>query len=41
MYMWRFAIEHFFRFIKQYLGFYISQAANLASTERWIMKVAL
>ena len=41
MYIWRFAIEHFFRFIKQHLGFYVTRATHLASTERWMMIVML
>ena len=34
MYLWRFMIEHFFRFIKQHLGFYATRATLLLSTER-------
>ena len=41
MYLWRFAIEHFFRFIKQHLGFYLTRATHLASTERWATIVML
>ena len=41
MYLWRFAIEHFFRFIKQHLGFFVTRATHLASTERWMMIVLL
>lgn len=41
MYLWRFAIEHFFRFIKQHLGFYATRTACLACTERWIDIVIL
>ena len=41
MYLWRFAIEHFFRFIKQHLGFYATRSAFLDCTERWIDIVIL
>lgn len=41
MYLWRFAIEHFFRFIKQHLGFYVTRATHLASTQRWMTLVLL
>ena len=41
MYLWRFSIEHFFRFIKQHLGFYATRATLLPSTERWIDFVML
>jgi hypothetical protein len=41
MYLWRFTIEHFFRFIKQHLGFYATRATLLPSTERWIDIVML
>ena len=41
MYLWRFAIEHFFRFIKQHLGFYVTRATHLLSTERWMTIVML
>ena len=41
MYLWRFAIEHFFRFIKQHLGFYATRTSFLECTERWIDIVTL
>ena len=41
MYLWRFAIEHFFRFIKQHLGFYATRATHLVSTQRWMTIVML
>ena len=41
MYLWRFTIEHFFRFIKQHLGFYATRATLLTCTERWIDIVIL
>jgi hypothetical protein len=41
MYLWRFAIEHLFRFLKQHMGLNSSRSANLASLQRWIWVVAL
>ena len=41
MYLWRFTIEHFFRFIKQHLGFYATRVTLLPSSERWIDIVML
>ena len=41
MYLWRFTIEHFFRFIKQHLGFYATRVTLLPSSERWIDIVIL
>ena len=33
MYLWRFAIEHFFRFMKQHLGLKANQSTDLVSTD--------
>jgi len=41
MYLWRFAIEHLFRFLKQYMGLNSNRSSNLASLQRWIWIVAL
>jgi hypothetical protein len=41
MYLWRFAIEHAFRFLKQHLGLNASQSANPATASRWMWLVAL
>jgi hypothetical protein len=41
MYLWRFAIEHLFRFLKQHLGLNSHRSANLASLKRWMWIVAL
>ena len=41
MYLWRFSIEHFFRFIKQHLGFYATRSTFVACTQRWIDFVIL
>lgn len=41
MYLWRFAIEHLFRFLKQHLGLNSHRSANLASLQRWMWIVAL
>jgi len=41
MYLWRFAIEHFFRFIKQHLGLNSHRSSNLKSLKRWMWIVAL
>ena len=41
MYLWRFAIEHFFRFIKQHLGFGATRTSFVNCTERWIDIVIL
>jgi hypothetical protein len=35
MYLWRFAIEHTFRFLKQHLGLNANQSTNLRSTQLW------
>ena len=41
MYLWRFAIEHAFRFLKQHLGLNANQATQLPSIERWMWLCAL
>ena len=41
MYLWRFAIEHFFRFAKQHLGLNANQSTDLVSTEQWMWWCAL
>jgi hypothetical protein len=41
MYLWRFAIEHLFRFLKQHMGFNSNRSSNLASLQRWMWIVAL
>lgn len=41
MYLWRFAIEHFFRFLKQHLGLSSHRSANLDSLKRWMWIVSL
>jgi hypothetical protein len=41
MYLWRFAIEHLFRFLKQHLGLNSHRSANLDSLKRWMWIVAL
>lgn len=41
MYLWRFAIEHLFRFLKQHLGLNSNRSSNLASLRRWMWIVAL
>lgn len=41
MYLWRFAIEHLFRFLKQHLGLNANRSANLESLQRWMWIVAL
>lgn len=41
MYLWRFAIEHFFRFLKQHLGLNSNRSCNLNSLQRWMWIVAL
>lgn len=35
MYLWRFAIEHMFRFLKQHLGLTASNSPNLQARLRW------
>lgn len=41
MYLWRFAIEHLFRFLKQHMGLNSNRSSNLDSLQRWIWIVAL
>lgn len=41
MYLWRFAIEHFFRFAKQHLGLNANQSTDLVSTDQWMWVCAL
>ena len=41
MYLWRFAIEHLFRFLKQHMGLNCHRSSNLESLQRWIWIVAL
>lgn len=41
MYLWRFAIEHAFRFLKQRLGLNACRSADPAVVSRWLWLVAL
>ena len=41
MYLWRFAIEHLFRFLKQHMGLNSNRSSNLESLQRWMWIVAL
>jgi len=41
MYLWRFAIEHLFRFLKQHMGLNSNRSSDLKSLERWMWMVAL
>ncbi len=41
MYLWRFSIEHTFRFLKQHLGLNANRSTNLVSTQRWMWLCAL
>ncbi|CAG0977490.1 hypothetical protein ANRL2_02151 [Anaerolineae bacterium] len=41
MYLWRFALEHGFRFLKQHLGLNANASAQLSSVERWMWLSAL
>lgn len=41
MYLWRFALEHGFRFLKQHLGLNANQSTQLRSVERWMWWSAL
>lgn len=41
MYLWRFALEHAFRFLKQHLGLNANQSTSLHSTELWMWLCAL
>lgn len=41
IYLWRFAIEHLFRFLKQHMGLNSNRSSNLESLQRWMWIVAL
>jgi hypothetical protein len=41
MYLWRFAIEHMFRFLKQQMGLCSSRSPDLAQHKRWLWSCAL
>jgi hypothetical protein len=41
MYLWRFAIEHLFRFLKQHMGLNSHRSSNLESLKRWMWIVVL
>lgn len=41
MYLWRFALEHGFRFLKQHLGLNANTSTQLGSVERWMWLSAL
>ena len=41
MYLWRFAIEHLFRFLKQHLGLNSNRSTNLENLQRWMWLVGL
>ena len=41
MYLWRFAIEHMFRFLKQHLGLKANQSTDWVSTAHWMWLCAL
>jgi hypothetical protein len=41
MYLWRFAIEHLFRFLKQHLGLNANQSTDLVSSDQWMWVCAL
>jgi hypothetical protein len=41
MYLWRFAIEHFFRFGKQHLGLNANQSTDPVSIDQWMWLCAL
>jgi len=41
MYLWRFAIEHMFRFLKQHLGLTASNSPSLQARLRWVWSCAL
>ena len=41
MYLWRFVIEHFFRFAKQHLGLNANQSTQTVSTDHWMWLCAL
>lgn len=41
MYLWRFAIEHFFRFGKQHLGLNANQSTDPVNIDQWMWLCAL
>jgi hypothetical protein len=41
MYLWRFAIEHLFRFLKQHMGLNSNRSPNLVSAQQWMWICAL
>ena len=41
MYLWRFAIEHMFRFLKQHVGLNSNRSPNLVSAQQWMWLCAL
>jgi len=41
MYLWRFAIEHMFRFLKQHMGLNANQSTDLVSSDNWMWLCAL
>lgn len=41
IYLWRFAIEHMFRFLKQHMGLNANQSTDAVSTDQWMWFCAL
>jgi hypothetical protein len=41
MYLWRFAIEHMFRFLKQHMGLNNNRSPDLVSAQQWMWLCAL
>jgi hypothetical protein len=41
MYLWRFAIEHLFRFLKQHMGLNSNRSPNLVCAQHWMWVCAL
>jgi hypothetical protein len=41
IYLWRFAIEHLFRFLKQHMGLNSNRSSSLQNLQRWMWLVAL
>lgn len=41
MYLWRFAIEHMFRFLKQHMGLDSNRSPDLVSAQQWMWLCAL
>jgi hypothetical protein len=41
MYLWRFAIEHMFRFLKQHMGLNGNRSPSLVSAQQWMWACAL